>query len=147
MGIIKVNSSSKLNKFFSDKVAVLSEGLGVDFHMARNIVRWKQANSHTSNMGLKKTTKIPIGLTSEQLESPSAKLVRQIQNGTGTALAMTRVAAPFSFSVPPDTTWDEAVEYGMTLMKNGTLLTGPQVLEEVKQVLIEQDVIRGMETA
>lgn len=136
MGIIKMNSSSKMNRYFSNKVSHMSIDIGVSLDMARNIVRWRR-----SSEGI--TGKSPKKLTTEQTESPSVKLARQIKDGTGSSLVSDYDISCFELSLTPKLSWEDAEHHGMVQDKNGVLLTAVDVVEIVKQDIIEQEVSRG----
>jgi hypothetical protein len=86
-----MNQSHKKNKEFDAACNLMSEERGIDFWIARNVIRYHKA--------LKSPRKAPIrpavAVPDSQSESPSVRLSRLVKNGTR--------PADYSVPVPNDT--------------------------------------------
>lgn len=126
---MKLNSSAKMNKDFANKVSFMSISMGIELHMARNILRWQKSQRPSKKNHIFSDPKTGMPLSVEQWTGPAQKLADKVRFGTGSTVGDYATAA-FMESVPElfGCKWVDATMLGMELV-NGTLYSAGELDE------------------
>ena len=116
---IKLNSSLKLNREFSNQVSRMSIEMGIDIDLARNIIRHKR-NQKPKAKKIWTDPKTGYPLSQKQWTGPAAKRAQQVKEGTSSTRLSPFTDDDFKISQDPDVTHMNATLMGME--KVGTVL-------------------------
>lgn len=121
---MKLNSSFKLNREFSNQVERMSEECGIEMHIARNIIRFRRGIKRIHHVNKKVWLDPSTGKTLSQAQwtGPYLTLQEKIKNGTESTSESAYKDEDFKNNNDPDMTWFNAIVRGMTI-RGGVMLT------------------------
>lgn len=132
-------ASTEINKAFANFVSFMSISMGVEIHVARNIVR-RMMNEKPQKAAKKLWTDPKTGavLTLNQWETPSQKRARFVRQGTDTIkAAASRYRDFFDVEQPAEVTFGDALDNGMTIRPGGVLWDKFDVSMDTAQKALE----------